>query len=314
MKQPDITASQRLRLRRMMSALCAAASFTVVLFLLYWRDDLRLDAMSLAVGMLVFWLGNLSFVAILVTNANLRLRDPTMTFAMMLWATVSTFSWAYFVTEGRYLVIMMYLLAMMLGTFRLRLHQFLQITALALVLYAAIIVTSAHIDRSSGSLITQGMNWFVFMLVMLGFSLLGGETSRLRATLQRRNRELREARDAMALAFEAKARFLASTSHELRTPLNAILGATDVIDSAVLKPGQHDALNRARYAGKHLLSLVNTMIDLSRIESGVLELRAQPMNLHDELHSLRSMMAPDAASRGVELTLKICSHWICVSR
>ena len=82
-----------------------------------------------------------------------------------------------------------------------------------------------------------------------------------------------------------------------------ILGAGGVINSAVLEPDQRDALSRSRYASMHLLSLVNTMIDLSRIESGVLELRVQPMNLCDELNALQAMLQPDASLRGVELTL-----------
>jgi CheY-like chemotaxis protein len=83
-----------------------------------------------------------------------------------------------------------------------------------------------------------------------------------------------------------------------------MLGATDIVDSAVLESDQRDALSRARYASMHLLSLVNTMIDLSRIESGVLQLHVQAMNLRDELDALQAMMRPDASQRGVELTLE----------
>ena len=86
--------------------------------------------------------------------------------------------------------------------------------------------------------------------------------------LQRRNRELAQARDGAAIADQAKSRFLASTSHELRTPLNAILGACEVVDGSHLSPVEREALAGARHAGHHLLFLVNSMIDLSKLESG----------------------------------------------
>ena len=289
MGAPNIASIQRLRRRRMLYALAAGASLSVVVMMLYWRGSTRLDVTSLAIGMAIFWLRNLSFFAMVASDLNLRLRDQTLTFAMMLWGTVSSFTWAYFVTDDRHLVIMVYLLAMMLGTFRLRLNQYLQITALSLTMYAAIIATSIRDSPLNTSLITAGMNWGVFMLVMLGFSLLGAESSQLRDLLQRRNRELRDANTSATIAIQAKSRFLASTSHELRTPLNAILGATEIISPAVLPEQEADALRRARRAGLYLLSLVNSMIDLSQLESGKLALRPSAGDLFEELNIVREI-------------------------
>jgi signal transduction histidine kinase len=259
--------------------------------------------MSLSIGLPIFWLGNLSFFAMVATNVNLRLGDQTMTFAMMLWGTISSFAWVYFITEDRHLVIMVYLLAMMLGTFRLRISQYLQVTVLSLTLYAAISAVSIHNDPQNTSLVSEGMNWFVFMLVMLGFSLLGGESSQLRDLLQRRNRELRDAHDVATVANQAKSRFLASTSHELRTPLNAILGATEIINPEGLPAQDADALERARRAGLYLLSLVNSMIDLSQLKSENLSLRPGPGDLFEELDIVRQITQTRAEYLGLGLRI-----------
>jgi len=295
--------AQQARLKRTLWATAGGAAMSLVILLLFIRGTTWLNAPGMWVLMAIFWAVNLSFVLAILSNLNLRLKDPSMTLAQMMWATISTFVLLYFVSEGRHLLLMIYLLAMTFGAFRLDTAQHLLVALTAASCYGIAIASTARLHPGAVDLSTELLTWVVFVLVLTGFSILGGEISRLRAALARGNRELREARDASEIAFQAKARFLASTSHELRTPLNAMLGATDVVDSAALQPEQHEALNRARYAGKHLLSLINTMIDLSRIESGALELRAEPMNLCDELGSLRAMMLPEATSRGIELTL-----------
>jgi signal transduction histidine kinase/ActR/RegA family two-component response regulator len=300
----DIASIQRLRLQRTSYAMGAGAALSLVIGMLYWHGEIRLDAGSLLVAMIVFWIGNLSFVAMIITNANLRLRDQTMTFAMMLWGTVSCFAWSYFASDGRHLMIMVYLLAMMLGAFRLRLAQYLQITALALTLYATVIFALLRNQPQDISLVTEGMNWFVFMLVMLGFSLLGGESRQVRDLFQRRNRELREARDAATIANQVRSRFLAGTSHELRTPLNTILGATEVIDAKTLPAQEADALQRARRAGLYLLSLVNSMIDLSQLESKTLAIRAARADLFDEMEVVREITQTRAERLGLQLNVR----------
>jgi cell cycle sensor histidine kinase DivJ len=93
----------------------------------------------------------------------------------------------------------------------------------------------------------------------------------------------REAQPADAGADESKSRFLANVSHELRTPLNAIIGFSEMLAHPDLAP--HDAARRREYAniihasGEHLLGLVNTILDVSKIESGHFELAHEPFGL-----------------------------------
>jgi signal transduction histidine kinase len=101
------------------------------------------------------------------------------------------------------------------------------------------------------------------------------ENVRLFNEIQDKNRQLE-------LASQNKSQFLSSMSHELRTPLNAIIGLTEVMVASAAKFGTERAaepLRRVNAAGTHLLSLINEVLDLSKIEAGKLELNPEPVNL-----------------------------------
>jgi cell cycle sensor histidine kinase DivJ len=117
-------------------------------------------------------------------------------------------------------------------------------------------------------------------------------------------------RTAEALsAHEAKSRFLAAVSHELRTPLNAILGFSDVLAGeyfgALQNERQKEYVALIRQSGAHLLSVVNTMLDMSRIEAGRYELITEPFRIADAIETCRAMLDLQARSKGVTLTTRV---------
>ena len=119
-----------------------------------------------------------------------------------------------------------------------------------------------------------------------------------------RTRELAEARDAAEAANRAKSVFLSNMSHELRTPLNAILGFAQVMEADVRMPAdQRSNLDVIARSGRHLLSLINDVLEISRIEAG--RLKAQPVafDLPELLDSLHEIMSVRAASKGLALKL-----------
>src|SRR5690606_15349064 len=98
--------------------------------------------------------------------------------------------------------------------------------------------------------------------------------------LKRTMEELAAARDASAAAGEAKSQFLARISHELRTPLNGVLGfAQLLLDDPRLAPDQREQVRTLHEAGRHVLELVNGLLDLSKIEAGRLDLRMREVAL-----------------------------------
>ncbi|MGL4965922.1 MAG: MHYT domain-containing protein [Inquilinus sp.] len=115
---------------------------------------------------------------------------------------------------------------------------------------------------------------------------------------------MREAMRTVEAADNAKTTFLAHMSHELRTPLNAILGFSELIRDAHLGPlperyrGYAEDIHRS---GQHLLALVNDVLDLSRVESGRLELQPEPIDLGSDIQDAVSLVAQRAEAHGITI-------------
>ena len=105
-----------------------------------------------------------------------------------------------------------------------------------------------------------------------------------------------------------KSEFLANMSHELRTPLNAIIGFSDVLVERMfgeINPKQSEYLGDIRASGQHLLSLINDILDLSKVEAGRMELQLARFSLADALQSVVMMLRERAAERGIALRTEI---------
>jgi protein-histidine pros-kinase len=128
------------------------------------------------------------------------------------------------------------------------------------------------------------------------------------ATLVRELRELRERTAELERANEAKDRFLASMSHELRTPLNAVIGFTGVLLMRLpgpLNDEQEQQLRLVQASAKHLLSLVNELVDVARIEAGKMLLSPEKLDLGEVVEDVVGSLLPVAADRGLHLTLRL---------
>jgi PAS domain S-box-containing protein len=115
--------------------------------------------------------------------------------------------------------------------------------------------------------------------------------------------ELRQLAEQAQAASRAKSRFLATMSHEVRTPLNAILGMAQAIAADPLPDLQRDRLSTILQAGGTLLTIVNDVLDLSKIEAGKLELEDVAFDVSQVLESLRAIYAPAAHDKGLDLRI-----------
>ena len=126
-----------------------------------------------------------------------------------------------------------------------------------------------------------------------------------RIDLRRTRDELAAARDAAVNANRTKTQFFANMSHELRTPLNAILGFSELLALEVFASRREEYAHLIHNAGTHLLSLVNDLLDLSRIEAGKLELRLEPLDLSALMDECAETIAVRARKRGLKLVQNI---------
>jgi len=139
----------------------------------------------------------------------------------------------------------------------------------------------------------------------------------LEALVGIRTVELAAARDVAEKASRAKSEFLASMSHELRTPLNAILGFSQLMGMNAAAPWSvREQAGEIEQAGRHLLALVNDLVDLARIEAGKLEFRIEPVALSNVLAESVLLVAPLARAQRIsietepDVTLHVWSDYL----
>jgi PAS domain S-box-containing protein len=140
------------------------------------------------------------------------------------------------------------------------------------------------------------------------------EIRELNASLEKRVAERTEELQSALVRAEAadkiKSAFLATMSHELRTPLNSIIGFTGIILQGMagpLNPEQTKQLGMVRGSAKHLLELINDVLDISKIEAGQLEVRSEPFNLIALIERVISLLTPIVEKKGLLLHTSITS-------
>ncbi len=114
-------------------------------------------------------------------------------------------------------------------------------------------------------------------------------------TERKRIEQIRLAKDAAEEANRAKGEFLSRMSHELRTPLNAILGFAQLLEMDPLEPPQRESVEHILHGGRHLLELINEVLDISRIEEGRLRISLEPVSVKEIVEESLLLIAPLAA-------------------
>ncbi len=159
-----------------------------------------------------------------------------------------------------------------------------------------------------------------FTLLIVGFGFVGasidqrlaertrGEAERLRghvAELEATKAELNDALKKAEIAGKAKSAFLATMSHEFRTPLNGVIGMTGALIDSNLRPEQQKLANVLRDSAEHLLSLINNVLDYSKLEASSAEFERVPFDLHAVLTHCCEVVTPAAKAKVLDLSVEI---------
>jgi signal transduction histidine kinase/CheY-like chemotaxis protein len=198
--------------------------------------------------------------------------------------------------------------------------------ALAAGALVSVLMFGLNVDPLGGRFLPQGLGVaviFVYVTVFSYHSFVQAqhavhdvkqieaqnvEIQRNSALIEERTHQLELARDAAEAANGAKTQFLANMSHELRTPLNAIIGYSDLLieeaeelDALDLVPD----LDKIRSSGKHLLGLINDVLDMSKIEAGKMEISLETFDVRDVIATAVGMVRPLVEKNGNTLELSV---------
>ena len=127
----------------------------------------------------------------------------------------------------------------------------------------------------------------------------------LEALVAERTAQLNQAKDEAESANRAKSAFLANMSHEIRTPMNAIMGLTHLAQRDTNSPSQQARLRKVAHAADHLLSIINNILDISKIEAGKLVLESTDFSLSQIMNAAHDLIAERAEAKGLGVSFEI---------
>jgi signal transduction histidine kinase/ActR/RegA family two-component response regulator len=147
----------------------------------------------------------------------------------------------------------------------------------------------------------EGLRKWVPWAIFVAFALVALTAILLGRRVLRSAEQMHDANVQLESANRAKSVFLSRMSHELRTPLNAILGFGQLLEMEDLQGRDRESVEQIVRAGRHLLELIDEVLDISRIEAGTLNISLEPVDVVSGLSEVLSLVAPLAAERGIEL-------------
>ena len=294
---------QQLRLRRLLLAL-VAYSIPLVMVVMAWAMGLaRTEALYVFIAAPVVL--NLIFFMAIKTGLNLRSRDPSLTMWQMLGATMAAHGALHFAGPARHIMLISMVVGFGFGIFKLGALELAIVSFVGVALYA--IDAWWIIHHQPGVLNPSEEVLAVLTLVVVGvwISVFAGHMNNFRRKMREANRDLTKARIDAEAASQAKGEFLANMSHEIRTPMNGVIGMLETLSMTKQSPQQKELTAIAKNSAESLLSLINDILDHSKIEAGMLVIENIRFDVRELLENIADSMVLTVSKKNIDLILDI---------
>jgi len=249
---------------------------------------------TLVVVLAIFWVVSLLFVFLISSGISRRFRDGSLTVPQMSWAINTTLVFMTLATTPSKPYYFLLLITMSFGVFRLSPSKFCMLALYTIIALGVQNIGAFILLDNSSEIADIYLSWIVFSFSMFVLGALCHSTTKLRIRLRDRNTSLKEALDTKNL-------FLANMSHELRTPINGVMGMLTLLENSSLDKKQKHYARLAYSSSESLLTIVNDLLDFSKVEAGKLDIEHIEFDLESMLSEVVQTMGYDAQEKSIEV-------------